>query len=297
MKYAITLASFRKIEPIDETLATLAKQGYDAIEMFGEPSEVDVKKLRDTFSSYNFPVCGITGMWGSVSPESWKRKMLSNDPILVQTSEQYVIDCLKMCNILGGKQMNICLFADDMPGFDRTHRTIPAKEKELFAGKAIPVMNRLCRKASDHGIRLVLEPLNRYSTPYCATAKDAVAIACQVDSLGLLLDTFHMNIEEDLFADAIQSSRQLLLHMHFADNNRKMPGFAHIDFFTIVKSLKEIDYVGYISFEPNIAEKNYENATKYGLNFVKRIVELQDKTTTAAARSSSKTDSRNLYSL
>jgi D-psicose/D-tagatose/L-ribulose 3-epimerase len=277
MKYAITLASFRKIEPIEDTLATLAKQGYDAVEMYGEPSEVDAKKLRDTFSSYSLPVCGITGMWGSVSMDSWKRKLLSTDPMLMQASEQYVLDCLKMCNILGGKEMNICLFADDMPGFDRTHRTIAAKEKELFAAKAVPIMSRLCRKASDYGVQLVLEPLNRYSTPYCATAKDAVAIAHQVNSLGILLDTFHMNIEEDLFKDAIQSSSELLLHMHFADNNRKMPGFAHIDFSTIVKSLKEIGYVGYISFEPSIADKNYEHATKYGLNFVKKLVELQDK--------------------
>jgi D-psicose/D-tagatose/L-ribulose 3-epimerase len=280
MKYAITLASFRKIKPIEDILATLAKQGYDAVEMYGEPSEVDAKKLRDTFSSYSLPVCGITGMWGSVSMDSWKRKLLSTDPMLIQASEQYVMDCLKMCNILGGKEMNICLFADDMPGFDRTHRTIAAKEKELFAAKAVPIMSRLCRKASDYGVQLVLEPLNRYSTPYCATAKDAVAIAHQVNSLGILLDTFHMNIEEDLFKDAIQSSSELLLHMHFADNNRKMPGFAHIDFSTIVKSLKEIGYAGYISFEPSIADKNYEHATKYGLNFVKKLVELQDKSTT-----------------
>lgn len=281
MKYAITLASFRKIEPIEDTLATLARQGYDAIEMFGEPSEVDAKKLRDTFSSYNLSVCGITGMWGSISPDGWKRKLLSTDHMLVQASEQYVIDCLKMCNILGGKEMNICLFADDIQGFDKTHGTIPAKEKELFAAKAVPVISRLCRKAADYGIRLLLEPLNRYSTPYCASAADAIAIANQVNSLGIVLDTFHMNIEEDLFSDAIQSSRQLLLHMHFADNNRKMPGFAHIDFYTIVKSLKEIGYVGYISFEPRIADKTYEHATKHGLSFIKRIEELQDRTTAA----------------
>jgi D-psicose/D-tagatose/L-ribulose 3-epimerase len=281
MKYAITLASFRKIEPIEDTLATLAKQGYDAIEMFGEPSEVDAKKLRDTFSSYNLSVCGITGMWGSISPDGWKRRLLSTDQMLVQASEQYVIDCLKMCNILGGKEMNICLFADDIQGFDKTHGTIPAKEKELFAAKAVPVISRLCRKAADYGIRLLLEPLNRYSTPYCASAADAIAIANQVNSLGIVLDTFHMNIEEDLFSDAIQSSRQLLLHMHFADNNRKMPGFAHIDFYTIVKSLKEIGYVGYISFEPSIADKTYEHATKHGLCFIKRIEELQDRTTAA----------------
>ena len=281
MKYAITLASFRKIEPIEDTLATLAKQGFNAIEMFGEPNEIDTKKLLDSLNSYGLSICGVTGMWGSISSNGWKRKLLSSDPKLVQGSEQYVIDCLKICNILGGHEMNVCLFADDMQGVDRTHRIISSNEKELFEAKAVPIMKRLCRKATDYGIQLLLEPLNRYSTPYCATAKDAIAITQQVDSLGILLDTFHMNIEEDLFEDAIQSSRKFLRHMHFADNNRKMPGFAHIDFSTIVRSLNEIGYDGYISFEPNIPDKNYEQAVRYGLDFIKRIVKLQDKSTSA----------------
>jgi sugar phosphate isomerase/epimerase len=277
MKYAITLASFRKIEPIEDTLARLAKQGYHATEMFGEPGEVDAKKLLDSINSYDLSVCGVTGMWGSISSDGWKRKLLSSNPTLVQASEQYVIDCLKLCNILGGHEMNVCLFADDIKDVDRTHRIISATEKELFAAKAVPLMRLLCRKALDYGIQLLLEPLNRYSTPYCATAKDAIAIAQQVDSLGVLLDTFHMNIEEDQFKDAIQSSSTLLRHMHFADNNRKMPGFAHIDFPTIIKSLNEIGYDGYISFEPNIADRNYGDATKHGLEFIKRIVEQQHK--------------------
>jgi sugar phosphate isomerase/epimerase len=281
MKYAITLASFRKLESIEDTLDTLTKQGYNAIEMFGEPNEVDTKKLIDSLNSYSLSVCGVTGMWGSISSDGWKRKLLSNDANLVQGSEQYVIDCLEMCNILGGHEMNVCLFADDIQGVDRTHRIISSKEKELFATHAVPVLRRLTRKATEYGIQLVLEPLNRYSTPYCATAKDAIAIAQQVDSLGVLLDTFHMNIEEDLFEDAILSSRKFLRHTHFADNNRKMPGFAHIDFSTIVKSLIEIGYDGYISFEPNIPDKNYEHTTGYGLDFIKRIVKLQDKSTSA----------------
>jgi D-psicose/D-tagatose/L-ribulose 3-epimerase len=275
MKYAITLASFRNIEPVEDTLATLAKQGYRAMEMFGEPSEVDAKKLLDSLNSYGLSVCGVTGMWGSISIDGWKRRLLSSDRKLVQASEQYVIDCLKLCNTLGGHEMNVCLFADEIKGFDRTHRIISPNEKELFAAKAVPLMRVLCRRAADYGIQLVLEPLNRYSTPYCATAKDAIAIAQHVDSLGILLDTFHMNIEEDIFRDAIQSSSTLLRHMHFADNNRKMPGFAHIDFSTVIESLNEIGYDGFISFEPNIADRNYQHATKYGLDFVKRIVEHQ----------------------
>jgi sugar phosphate isomerase/epimerase len=276
MKYAITLASFRKIEPIEDTLAVLTKQGYDAIEMFGEPTEVDIKKLLDSLKSYSLAVCGVTGMWGSISSDGWKRRLLSSDPSLVESSEQYVINCLKLCNTLGGYEMNVCLFADDKKGVDRTHSVISANEKKLFTAKAVPIMKSLCKRAVDYGIQLVLEPLNRYSTPYCATAKDAIAITQQVDSLGVLLDTFHMNIEEDLFNEAIQSSRKFLRHMHFADNNRKMPGFAHIDFSTIVKSLNGIDYDDFISFEPNIADKNYVHAIKYGLDFVKRMVEAQN---------------------
>jgi D-psicose/D-tagatose/L-ribulose 3-epimerase len=277
VRYAITLASFRTVEPIEDTLATLASQRYDAIEMFGEPREVDAKKLSDSLKSSGLSVCGVTGMWGSISSSGWKRKLLSNDPAIVQASEQYVIDCLKLCDILGGYEMNICLFADDKRGIDRTHRVISADEKKIFTAKAVPLMKRLARKAADYGIKLLLEPLNRYSTPYCSTARDALAIAKQVDSLGILLDTFHMNIEEDSFKAAIKSSSKFLWHLHFADNNRKMPGFAHIDFSSIVESLNEIGYDEYISFEPNIADRNYEHATKYGLDFVKRMVQRQQR--------------------
>jgi sugar phosphate isomerase/epimerase len=277
MKYAITLASFRKIESIEVTLATLAKQGYDAVEMFGEPDEVDAKKLLDSLKSFGLPVCGVTGMWGSISSNGWKRRLLSDDPAIVQASEQYVIDCLQMCNLLGGHEMNVCLFADDTRAVDKTHRIISVNEKDHFAAKVVPIMRRLSRRASDYGIELLLEPLNRYSTPYCANAKDAIAIAQQVDSLGILLDTFHMNIEEDSFKEALQSSCKFLRHLHFADNNRKMPGFAHIDFSTIVEDLIEIGYDKYISFEPNVADKNYPHATKYGLDFIKKIVQQQER--------------------
>jgi sugar phosphate isomerase/epimerase len=273
MKYSITLASFRKVEPIEKTLLQLASQGYDAVEMYGEPQAVDVAKLKDVLGTCRLPVCGVTGMWGAAGKDGWKRKLLSSDQSLVQASKKYVQDCVKMCNSLGGEEINICLFADDLPGFDRTHSVLTQNEKEQFARRAAPILEELCRFAKDHGVKLVLEPLNRYSTPYCSTAKDAVAIAKQVssDSLGILLDTFHMNIEEDSFESAIRTAGRLLKHTHFADNNRKMPGSAHIDFTRIMRCMQEVGYNGYASFEPNIADWNYEATTKGGLEFVKRI--------------------------
>lgn len=274
LKYAITLSSFCHIEPIERTLERLQGQGYDAVEMFGEPQKMGMKKLRDIFDSFNFHVCGITGMWGSISEDSWKRRILSADRSITKHTEEYVMDCIKMCQSLGGNEMNICLFADsDMATFDRNHRTLSSDKKEGVIQKAIPLLNTLSKFAKDYGVHILVEPLNRYNTPFCSSAKDAFVIANKVnhDNFGLLLDTFHMNIEEDSFEDSILKSRKLLRHMHLADNNRKMPGYAHINFQSIMRSLFSIGYNGYASFEPNVNDKDYENFTMRGLEFIKSL--------------------------
>jgi D-psicose/D-tagatose/L-ribulose 3-epimerase len=274
LKYAITLSSFCHIEPIERTLERLQGQGYDAIEMFGEPQKMGMKKLRDIFDSFNFHVCGITGMWGSINEDSWKRRILSADRSITKHTEEYVMDCIKMCQSVGGNEMNICLFADsDMATFDRNHRSLSGDKKEAVIQKAIPLLNTLSRFAKDYGVHILVEPLNRYNTPFCSSAKDAFVIANKVnhDNFGLLLDTFHMNIEEDSLEDTILKSRKLLRHMHLADNNRKMPGYAHINFQPIMRSLFSIGYNGYASFEPNVNDKDYEDLTKRGLEFIKSL--------------------------
>jgi sugar phosphate isomerase/epimerase len=273
MKYSITLASFRNIEPLEETLSKLARSGLDAVEMYGEPGAVRVTKLRDVLQSFRIPVCGVTGMWGNVSKDGWKRKLLSSDRALIRASKNYVQDCVRMYAELGGGVMNVCLFADDLRKFDGTHCVPTEQEKERMARRAAPILSELCRFAADNGVELVLEPLNRYSTPFCATARDALKVVRLVksDSLGILLDTFHMNIEEDSFKAAVQSAGRLLGHTHFADNNRKLPGFGHVDFHTIVKSLRKIGYAKYVSFEPNMFNGNYSNNLKRSLKFMRKL--------------------------
>jgi len=275
-KYSITLSSFRDIkEPLEKTLERLIHQKYNAVEMFGEPYDLDLKYLNDIFCSFEIPVCGITGMWGARSEDGRKRNLLSSNKEVLACSEQYVKDCVKMCNLLGGYEVNICLFADDeFVPLDRNHTLVAQAHKVRLIQKiAIPTLSRLAKYSSDYGIQLLLEPLNRYSTPYCTTAKDAIDIARQInqDNFGLLLDSFHMNIEEDSMEAAIMESRDLLRHIHLADNNRKMPGDAHINFESIIRSLNAIEYDKYISFEPILTKKEYEIATKNGLEFIVTI--------------------------
>lgn len=275
-KYSITLSSFRHIESIEKTLDRLVYQGYDAVEMYGEPDKLDIRAMRETFSCFDITVCGITGMWGSSGrDDAHKRKLISRYQSVLKHSIEYVKRCIKLCHELGGKELNLCLFADDeLATFDRNHIILPDIKKIRVIQKVLlPILCELTRFADDYDIMLLLEPLNRYSTPYCTTAKDAVYIAKQVNhtNFGILLDTFHMNIEEDSFEYAILNSANLLRHTHFADNNRKMPGYAHIDFKLVLGSLNSVKYNGYISFEP-ILNNDYLTSTQQGLNFIKSIV-------------------------
>jgi len=69
------------------------------------------------------------------------------------------------------------------------------------------------------------------------------------DNVGLLLDTFHMNIEEVSLAQAIRDAGTRLFHFHVADSNRRHPGAGHIDFGNVLQTLSDVGYTGYVSGE------------------------------------------------
>ena len=105
--------------------------------------------------------------------------------------------------------------------------------------------------AEERGVRLVLEPLNRYETNLINTVAEGLALIERVGAghLGLLLDTFHMNIEEPSIEESVKAAKGRLLHVHVADSNRWYPGAGHLDFARIVAALRDIGYEGYLSAE------------------------------------------------
>lgn len=272
LSYSITLSSFLNIQKNDiETLENLTQLGLTEFELYGEPDSIDWKNSKDVLNSFDAKVIGITGMWGRSSPNGWKRRLLSSDISMAKYAEDYVSNCIKLCNYFGGERINLCLLSDPINSFDITHRNVTENIKTKVLGGCVPLLNRLLKNAKDENISLMVEPLNRYSTPYCCTCSDVMSLIERCDDLELMLDTFHMNIEEDSFERTILNSQPNLSHMHFADNNRKMPGFGHIDFDKIVKALKIISYRGKISFEPIISDRNYSTSVKSGMDHVKKL--------------------------
>ncbi|MBN2416920.1 sugar phosphate isomerase/epimerase [bacterium] len=100
-------------------------------------------------------------------------------------------------------------------------------------------------------VRLAIEPINRYETDLLCTVGETLAFIKQtgLPRIGLLLDTFHMNIEEPSIFQSIENAAGHTFHFHAADSNRWYPGAGHIDFRAVLDTLYRNGYEGYVSAE------------------------------------------------
>ncbi len=105
--------------------------------------------------------------------------------------------------------------------------------------------------AASAGVRLVIEPINRYETDFLVTVEEALEVigASGAPHLGVLADTFHMNIEEVTIEGALIAAGPRLWHVHVADSNRWAPGCGHLDFRMVVETLSTTGYGGFLSGE------------------------------------------------
>jgi sugar phosphate isomerase/epimerase len=132
---------------------------------------------------------------------------------------------------------------------------------------------RTCASAAAKGgVRLALEPLNRYETDLIHTTAEGLDLLDRVgaDNLGLLLDTFHMNIEEPSIEQSLSACGRRLFHFHVADSNRWHPGAGHLDFAAILDALERTGYDGFVSGE-FLPQPDAETAARRGLAHLRRI--------------------------
>lgn len=125
-------------------------------------------------------------------------------------------------------------------------------DKEAQWARGVESVKKLGSVASSLGIDFCLEVVNRFETHILNTAEEGMRYLKDVDcdSVKLLLDTFHMNIEEDNLADAIRLAGDKLGHLHVGEGNRKLPGTGHLPWNEMGKALNEIGFSGGVVMEP-----------------------------------------------
>jgi len=127
--------------------------------------------------------------------------------------------------------------------------------------------------AAKEGVKLFIEPLNRYETKLVNTVEEGMALIrnLKFKNLKLLVDTFHMNIEEPSIYGSLVKASPCLGHVHFADSNRRPAGCGHLNFMDIVGVLKGLGYNRYISMEMEPWPTPDEAARK-SIEYVKNYV-------------------------
>jgi sugar phosphate isomerase/epimerase len=116
---------------------------------------------------------------------------------------------------------------------------------------AVAHVRAVAEYASAKGVRLTLEPLNRYECDFLLNTAEGLRFIEDTGcaNLGLMLDLFHMNIEEASMDDALRQAGEKLWHVHIADSNRLYPGSGHTRFDSLFATLKDMGYQGYVSAE------------------------------------------------
>lgn len=117
--------------------------------------------------------------------------------------------------------------------------------------EAVDRLGRLADYAAQRGVRLSLEPLNRYETDFILDVADGLRMLADLRcaNVGLMLDVFHMNIEEASIERSFEAAGEHCWHVHIADSNRRYPGAGHLDFDGVFAVLEKMGYQGYVSAE------------------------------------------------
>ncbi|MEM4724985.1 MAG: sugar phosphate isomerase/epimerase family protein, partial [Candidatus Hadarchaeum sp.] len=121
------------------------------------------------------------------------------------------------------------------------------EEWDLF----VEAVRRIAQRAQQQGLSIAMEVLNRYEAHLLNTAQEAVRFVQEVgmDNVGILLDAYHMNIEEADLRSAILATREHLLLFHAADSNRQAVGRGHTDFLGLMRALHDVGYDGPVIIE------------------------------------------------
>jgi D-psicose/D-tagatose/L-ribulose 3-epimerase len=184
----LALHNWMKVEPIEVAIRRLAAYGYRSLEISGEPYRYDTREVRLLLEE-NRIRC-----WGSVTLMLEDRNLLARDEEQRATSVRYVKDCITMVKELGGEVISV------VPS--TVGKLVPDATPDEEWRWAVDGMKEIYDHGLRSGVRIAIEPINRFETYFVNRGAQALALAEAVGpECGVCLDVFHMNIEEaDMFA-------------------------------------------------------------------------------------------------
>jgi D-psicose/D-tagatose/L-ribulose 3-epimerase len=214
--------------------------GFDLLEIpIESEGDVDYDAAAEAYARTGL-ACTTCGVMGA------RRDPTHPDPEIQQAGIAYLKHCIEGTARMGGKLFGGPFYS----AVGRQWQQTPAERKADMA-----LCARNLRVAADYaekkGVRLALEPLNRFETSFINLTEQAMELMELIDSpaVGLMMDTFHANIEEKHLGKALEMAGDKLWHMHANENDRGIPGSGHVAWDEIAAALKKINFNGALVIE------------------------------------------------
>ena len=272
IKYSATVASAgTEFSPylfkgnMIKTIEFCAENGFDAVELhIRKADDIDTSSIDKVCQKHNIKISTIgTGLGYTLDGLF----LTDNDDIkrgqaIARLKEHIDIASILHCGVIIGSMRG---------RIPEGHK----QDKERAMKNYSESLLLLADYAEKKGVTILLEPVNRYENNFHNSSIEMRDFIKKLGSnkIKILLDTFHMNIEEHGLTgmyDSIKECKDFLGHMHFADSNRRRPGAGHIDFAGILKTLNEINYDSYAAFE-YLPWPEPEIASVEGLKYIKSL--------------------------
>ena len=268
MKIALAIApenalpsAFVVFRGLESSIRKAAELGYDGIELaLLNKDQADIGKIRKLITEYHLEIPVVSSgqvfagsrLWFTSPDRAIREKAVEVFKGLVDVAAEF------------GAMVNM----GRVRGFiaeGETQETTEQRFKE--------VVEQIAGYASKKGVKLILEPVNRYEINFINNLDQGVDLIKKlgIDSLGLMPDVFHMNIEDDSIEGSLKKYIDYIDYIHFADSNRLAPGWGHLDFRSIVNTLNEVGYNGWISVEI-LPEPDPDSAAKQSIEYLRKLI-------------------------
>jgi D-psicose/D-tagatose/L-ribulose 3-epimerase len=225
------------------------RMGFDVLEVaLDDASIIDAKLLRKLTedNGLSVTVCGAFGPTRDISHE---------DPAIRKNGADYMRESIRFAETVGGR-----VFAGPVYSAVGKTRLIPDEQKKREWAWCVENLREIGKAATDAGVTIAVEPLNRFETDMINLVEQAVSLVRDVGSPAykIHIDTFHANIEEKSIPDTIRNlGKGMLGHFHACENDRGIPGTGHQDWNGIRDALRDVEYDGAAvieSFTPGAVE-------------------------------------------
>lgn len=226
--------------------ATFKTLGYDFVELLvPEPGELDLAETKAALGDAGLSVVLAARV-------NMQRNLTGDDETARRAGVDYLKYAADCAAELGAPIVGGPLYGNPLVFAGRPPAPLDEATRQNRVDWCVDGLKAAAAHARSAGVTLAVEPLNRFETDFLSTTQQAVDLIDRVGEpgIGLMLDTFHMHMEEADLAEAIRLAGSKTVHFQANENHRGFIGTGMTDWTSVVRALAEIGYRGPISLEP-----------------------------------------------